>query len=140
MKKRIFALITSMIILGSSTSVMADVPDISGLTDEEIVQLLADVQQAVVDRNIEKTATLAAGDYLVGTDIPAGRYILYCKYEGWYWATLSILDINGEERFNEELHSSNTPEGTFHISLAEGETLHLTDESTLTVDVGVTFE
>lgn len=141
MKKCILALVTSMIILGSSVSVMADIPDISGLTDEEIIQLLADVQQAVVDRHIEKTATLAAGDYLVGTDIPAGSYVLYCRYEDPHWATLSIIDVNGEERFYEEIFSHyENPEGTWNITLAEGETLHTTAEATLTVSTGITFE
>ena len=51
--------------------------DLSQYSDEEVVNLLNQVQTELVNRQIEKTATLEKGTYTVGKDIPAGEYVLF---------------------------------------------------------------
>ena len=53
-----------------------DAADLSSLNDEQLVALLAEVQSEIVARHIEKTASLTAGTYIGGRDIPAGSYVL----------------------------------------------------------------
>ncbi len=61
------------------TVAIADVPDISGLTDDEIVELLGKVNEELVTRGIVKSAELPAGKYTGGKDLPVGSYIITCK-------------------------------------------------------------
>lgn len=53
-----------------------DVTDLSVLNDEQLVALLAEVQTEIVARHIEKTASLPAGTYIGGRDVPVGSYVL----------------------------------------------------------------
>ena len=145
MKKRLVALLTAAVIFASG-SVYANVPDISGLTDDEIVQLLYNVNSAIADRNINKTANLPAGSYYVGEDIPPGKYILRCHYDGSWWAVVKITDGAGIVQFNEHVYGpDNTTasvkgDGEWHVTLYAGDTVEVDSPCTLTISSGITFE
>ena len=64
-----------MITLNSSIIFASEI-DLSGYSDEDLISLLQSVQQEIVDRKIEKSATLEIGRYIGGSDIPAGSYTL----------------------------------------------------------------
>ena len=48
---------------------LADKVDLSSMSDDEIVELLTQVNNEVVSRGINKTATLLQGSYIGGKDI-----------------------------------------------------------------------
>lgn len=150
--KKFFAILVSMVVLASNATVMADVPDISGLTDEEIIELNSLVNQAIVDRNINKSAELLRGRYLVGKDIPAGSYTVYCKYDkdSW-WAefdqyadeteeeTISVHRVFGPEE--EDIDKGILAiEDTWHVTLFEGNVISVSEPMTLTIYNGVVFQ
>ena len=58
------------------TEPVEQVIDLSGYDNDTLVALLKQVQGEIVARHIEKTASLRAGTYIFGEDIPAGKYIL----------------------------------------------------------------
>ena len=145
MKKRVVSLITAMMIFGCSLTASADVPDISNLTDEEMVELLSNVNSAIVERDIEKSTELIAGKYTVGPDVPPGSYIISCTLEDRDWAAIKIFDANGNNKFTEivkeETFESNIKaSGEWKITLDEGDVISLMHKATLTISPGVIFE
>lgn len=145
--KKFAAVLAGLMVFAMSFTVMADIPDISGLTDEEFVELYNQMNQALVDRNIRKSAVLHEGTYLVGKDIPSGSYELYCNFaEDNWWADYSIKDANGNEVsegtvFAESNSMASTKsEATWFITLEDGWTLKVTYDMTLTISTGVVFQ
>ncbi len=49
---------------------------LSDYTDDELISLTKAINEEIVNRKLEKTAYLHKGEYAVGTDIPAGTYLL----------------------------------------------------------------
>ena len=79
---------------------LADKVDLSSLTDDEIVELLNQVNSELISRGIAKSATLAAGKYTAGKDLPAGSYIISCEtddnHHGIVWASAPTDDLNNQ--------------------------------------------
>lgn len=126
----------------------AEKVDLSNYSNDEILELLLQVQQEVVDRKIAKTATLTAGSYTVGKDLPSGSYILYCKYDGGWWADIYVYGDggNGKEKFNGTVFAEDNAtasvkgEGSWKIVLEDGDLFKCTSEVTLTVATGIVFQ
>ena len=53
---------------------VADLPDISGLDKDELLQLSNIVNNALFEKSLPDGVLLPAGDYIVGVDLPAGEY------------------------------------------------------------------
>ena len=53
-----------------------EVIDLSEYSDEDLLAINVQVQAEIANRYLEKTASVTPGKYLVGSDIPAGKYIL----------------------------------------------------------------
>lgn len=68
----------------------------AGLSDDEIVALMGRVQEEVVVRHIEGTATLAGGVYIAGRDTPAGSYVFTSLASGDEWGNVTIYSEKGE--------------------------------------------
>ena len=144
--KKALVLLMLVVILMTSCVAFADF-ELSQYSDDEIIALLAAVQQEVVNRKIEKTANLPSGKYLAGRDIPAGNYMLTCKYDGIMWAYITITGEGGTggEKFEGYVWSKDNPvsdgsnEQTWHIELKDGDLLESTDPFTLTISAGVKF-
>ena len=126
-----------------------DLAELSACSDEEITSLLMRVEQEIADRNIEKSATIPAGEYLVGKDLPSGTYTVYMKHEGDFWGDFYVYadgSTDGDRKFdqtvfgNESSGGSMIGEGTWTVKLEEGDLVKCTDGITLTVFAGVKFE
>ena len=76
--KKTLALILTVCLLAAPMAFASaeNTTDLSLLKDEQLVALLAEVQSEIVARHIEKTASLPAGTYIGGRDVPAGSYVL----------------------------------------------------------------
>lgn len=71
--KRLITIILAMVMIVPATS-LADLPDISKLTREELEELNRIVQDALFEQTLPEGVLVPAGDYVVGIDIPAGDY------------------------------------------------------------------
>lgn len=143
--KRLAAMLVVLVSL--FTFAYADMPDISGLSDDEIVELLHLVNSEIANRKIEKTATLPAGNYVVGKDIPSGSYIATVKHTvGFTGSTLEVFDSQGTTKTCFMVFPSDYPldvvkeEGSWKIALDDGDLYSCDAESKLTVYTGIVFE
>jgi hypothetical protein len=145
MKKTLIMLLVLMLVCTSICAV-AELVDLSQFDDAQLVQLLQEVQQEMADRKIEKTATLQSGKYLVGKDLPAGRYVAVMKNESDWWGSIFVYVYEDgttdgeykEYKFHRNVRSGD--EGAFNIVLEEGDLLECTDPMTLTIFAGVQFQ
>ena len=79
MKKLItIVLILALILPGIA---MADLPDISNLSSEELIELSKQIQIRLFSENLINGVTVPAGRYIVGEDIPAGTYRMEVVYK-----------------------------------------------------------
>lgn len=77
--RKMISLLIGIVMLGVLVSGYAqtvDEVDLSVFSDDELVALGQRIYAEIVERKIEKTAHLSAGEYIGGTDIPVGTYIL----------------------------------------------------------------
>ncbi|HIV31688.1 MAG TPA: hypothetical protein IAB20_12375 [Candidatus Pullichristensenella excrementipullorum] len=125
------------------TAHFAEAPDFSALSDDELIAQLAALQSEIVARDIEKTATLTAGTYIGGRDIPAGDYILASAGEEGDAGIVSLRSVDDpEDEYPSKLYEFNfASEGyTVYITVEEGDELVVPYPYTLTVSAGVKFE
>ena len=122
---------------------LADKIDLSSMTDDEIVALLNQVNDEVVSRGINKTATLPQGSYIGGKDIPVGKYIYVCKAKGDDWGNVTVKTDGGEGKLVIWEVVSAPAEGeepeTIFITLGEGDELNSGVPFNLTIMSGAVF-
>lgn len=94
--RKLMAVLLVLVIMVCSSLSLAEEIDISTLNDDELVTLMAQVQEEIVARHIEGNANLACGTYIVGRDIPAGSYIYTCMASGSDWGNMTIYSEKGE--------------------------------------------
>ena len=142
--KKTFGILVAVVIALTSLSGFAEAIDFSAYNNAALIELLASVQQEVADRNIEKSANIPEGSYLVGKDIPVGTYDITVTYNGSMWMDVYILsDTESKDVkhnftiFADGDYGDGT--GSFHVDLAEGEVLKCTAPITLTISAGVMF-
>lgn len=123
---------------------VAEVPDISGLTDDEIIELLGKVNEELAGRGIAKSADLPAGKYTGGKDLPAGSYIITCKtdenHHGIVWVSAAADDLNNQYPSILYEHVSFNTEEQFRVTIEEGGILNLPFAATLTISAGMFFK
>ena len=123
---------------------LADKVDLSSFTDDEIVELLDQVNSELVSRGIEKSATLQAGKYTVGKDLPAGAYIITCEtdanHHGIVWASDPTDDLDNQYPSVLYKHVSFNEKEQFRITLEDGGILNLPFTATLTISTGLIFK
>lgn len=93
MKKKLVALLTAIAI--STMPVYAAIPDIVGLTMDELVELRAAVNDAIFENG--GAVEIMAGIYVVGRDIAAGSYKLSTIDDG----SCVFYVFEGQEKFDE---------------------------------------
>ena len=86
MKKFIVAILSLIMILTCSFS-LADV-DISGLTYDELVNLVNEAQMLIMKSDKWQEVEVPEGTYLIGTDIPAGKWTISCNEH--YYVELEV--------------------------------------------------
>lgn len=143
MRKLMVILLVLLRIVCSSPS-RAEGIDISTLSDNEIVALMAQVQEEMVARHIVGTAELASGTYIAGIDLPAGSYIYTCQASGDDWGSVTIYADKGEgDQILCEVvgapEDGEEPE-SFFITLNPDDRLKSGVPFSLTIYAGVTFK
>ncbi len=136
--KRIISLLLLIVILTCSFSAMADVPDFSKLTDDELLEAQSLMNAEILKRGILKKVKIPAGHYEVGVDIPAGKYILTTEddigmfnqvqilmYDSEYWFE-NRNTSNKQHRLMNEVFSS---AGSCSVDLKDGYILYLVNGS-----------
>ena len=71
MKKLIALLIAIIILCGSA---VAETPDLSGLTADELLSVIREAQALLFDQQLVDGVRVPQGTYIIGEDIPAGTY------------------------------------------------------------------
>ena len=142
--KKWIALLVALVIAACTTMAFAEEIDLAGLSDDDIVALMGRVQEEIVARHIEGTATLAGGTYIAGKDIPAGSYIFTCLATGDDWGNVTIYSEKGEgdQLFWEVVtapENGEEPE-SFFITLNEDDQLKSGVPFSLTIYAGVSFK
>ena len=154
MRKRIFIVILTMVVIVSPVTVFASNDtkvkmtaanedsgvDIKALSNEQIVVLLQEVNQEVMDRGIEKKAEITPGTYTAGKDIPVGKYDFFSPTDN---KTLGEITVTRADE-NDEFLWRNAPmeeDFQYQFELKEGDVLEIKRTGTLTmVAGGVKFE
>lgn len=142
--RKVMAVVFALVIMTCSSFSMAEGIDISTLSDDELVALMARVQEEIVARHIEGTANLAGGTYIVGKDIPARSYIYTCLASGDDWGNVTIYSEKGEgdQLFWEVVaapEDGEKPE-SFFITLNPDDQLKSGVPFSLTIYAGVSFK
>lgn len=139
--KKVIALIIVLVLLGSAA--MAEIPDVSALTDEELSELQAALSQEVVGRGIEKSTILEQGAYVGGKDLPVGDYYLE-SYDLEASGGMIMLEPFDHEYgdWDYKLNDFARPnrDKTYYISLDEGDILTIPYQFKLTITTGIKFE
>ena len=147
MKKTYVKAIVCILALGiffiTSGRAMAETISLNKLTDAEILSLLKEVQSEVVNRGIEKSATLHTGQYVGGKDIPVGSYKLICKPDATQSGILRLIaaEANPVTGSSYLIHEAILRESdqTFYINITEGVLLDIPVTSQLIVSGGIMF-
>lgn len=110
--------------------------DLSKYSDDEIVALYEMVGQEIVTRKISKSAKVPSGTYIVGVDIPAGKYIVEKLSNSSYDYLQIYTDSTKELKLvSEDLWDAES----CIITVEDGNALVLGSDFLLTVYTGVTF-
>ena len=140
--RRLFCLLLVSLFL--IPAALADKVDLSSMTDDEIVALLNQVNDEVVSRGINKTASLPQGSYIGGKDLPVGKYIFVCKAQGDDWGNVTVKTDGGEGKLVVWEVVSAPAEGqepeTIFITLGEGDELKSGVPFTLTIMSAAVFK
>lgn len=141
--KRILAMLVMVLVLLGSVATAEGI-ELASLNDEQLVALMERVQQEIVARHIEKTATMRRGSYIAGRDIPAGSYVYTCLATGDDWGNVTIRadEGNGDQLFWNIAFApeeGEEPDGYF-ITLKDGDRLKSDVPFSLTVYVGLRFK
>ena len=121
----------------------ASAVDLSGMTDDELLELQEALSTEIVSRGIRMTAELPKGKYIVGRDIPAGAYIFTCLAVGNDWGYVRVKTDGGDgDQLLFEVVSApedgEEPE-TIYMNLSEGDELKSSVKFSLTVAGGFLF-
>ena len=96
-------LITIILILAMLLPVaaMADLPDISALTEAELIELNHQIQLILFSQKLVDGVTVPAGEYIVGEDIPEGVYRVEVVYKS-AGGTLFIFDKADDSMYSDQ--------------------------------------
>lgn len=133
-----------LVLLLLTPTALADIPDLSQLTNDEVAELLTLVNAEVVKRGITKTAKLPQGVYIGGKDVPAGRYIFTSLATGDDWGNVTVYSEGGKgDLLIWEVVSApknGASQETIFISLNDGDELKSGVPFSLTIMGGAVFE
>jgi hypothetical protein len=95
MRKLITLLLIAALLLPAAA--LADLPDISGLTEAELIELNRKIQLRLFSEKLVEGVEVPPGVYMVGEDIPEGKYRVEYRTENKY--SLATFDAYREEPF-----------------------------------------
>lgn len=118
-----------MVILVIPSLACAEI-DIKTLSTDELLSLKLLIIQELIDRGEVKSATVPAGEYIVGEDIPAGSYSMSTDQ---ILVTVVVNEYDG-------MYVITPDNGIGKLVLKDGDKLQLTSTVILTKYSGLTFE
>lgn len=141
MKKLLCICVTTLVLIGIPVAYAAGIIDFSAYTDEELITIIEELNTELVARGIGKTATISPDTYLVGRDIPTGKYVLTNDTEDTAYY-LIYKDNSQSYKDNEALDRGNLYAGKeCFIVVEEGQVLTTRHQPLkLTISAGVVFE
>lgn len=83
MKKLITVILILALLLPAAA--LAEIPDISGLSSDELIELSHEIQLMLFSEKLVQGITVEQGKYIVGEDIPAGTYRIEITGTGGYY-------------------------------------------------------
>jgi len=135
--KKILCLLVALLLVGSLG--LAEAIDFSSMTDEELLALKEQVNQAISDRGLIKEFQLTAGIYIGGVDIKPGRYTLTATDANdmvsiGLGVDTDALDSDKGVLFmdTEYFHEGDEPK-TYSLSIAEGNVLVIKTKGSMTI-------
>ena len=144
MRKFLTLILVACMVVLSSTVVLAEgVLHLSSYSDSDLIALLAEVQEEIAARKIEKTAHLTAGTYIGGRDIPVGTYILAAAGTEDEHGIVSLRSVNDPlDDYPSKLYEHKHGDDVYSVfvTIEEGDTLILPFPYTLTISGGVMFK
>jgi len=140
MRKLLSGLLVVCILMVSIGTALAVDFDFSSYTDDEIVELLAQIQDEIVNRHIEKTATLPQGTYFTGKDIPAGSYVFISLASEDQWGNITIRSEHGKGEQKFWNIATADKEAIYYITLEEDDELKSDVPFSLTISAGAMFK
>lgn len=93
--KKFVAVISILALLFCHVSAFAEGIDLENMETQELIDLQAEIQKLLLERDPMNNAILYPGDYLVGEDIEAGSYLIQ-SIDSDEWSDLCV-DINDGE-------------------------------------------
>ena len=115
--------------------------DLKSLSNDEITQLFADVEQEIVNRNINKSSELQPGKYVGGGDIPVGGYDITAPSDDERF-TIMLIGTNKQDLDYYYCEKAKAGEdANFHVYIKNGYTLSVEGRNaTITVNNGLNFK
>lgn len=107
---------------------LADV-DLATMTVDELITLKTQIEQELINRGAVKSATVPAGKYIVGKDIPAGDYSISTSQ---YMVVVTIGSLN--------MYVVTPDEGVGKVTLNEGDSFECSSTIVLTKYAGLNFD
>ena len=143
-RRRFLSCLLVCLLLVPIAFALADTVNFSSMSDDELVALLAKVNQEIVNRGINKTAKLAQGTYTAGKEIPVGSYVFTNLATGDDWGNVTVYSDGGKgDLLLWEVVSApkngESPEEIF-ITLNKGDQLKSGVPFSLTIMSGVLFQ
>lgn len=130
-----------IIVIALTTAIAQAVElDLSIYSDDELKEIFELLNEEMLNRKIVKSATIPVGRYTVGTDIPAGKYVIEMSDKSKHSGPIvKIYNDNtlSKKTFSEWLEG---PEDTMIIELNNGNVLETDETIILSTFVGITFE
>ena len=136
--KKFLCLLVALVLVGSIA--LAEVIDLSSITDDDLLALKEQVIQAVSDRGLIKEFQLTAGVYIGGVDIKPGRYMLTATEVNDSVSIGLAKDAESLDRDkgilfmdNEYFREGDDPK-TYSLSIAEGNVLVIKAKGSMTIE------
>lgn len=135
--KKIIAFVVCLLMI--SGIAVAEIPDISNLSDEELVSLNKAIIEKLIDSGYLKEVTVPAGVYIVGTDIPAGSYMVKNTDKGSWPDNVNIYTDGKVEPYGYDMHSILSEGESAKIELKDGYAIELETMCIFSRFVGLGF-
>lgn len=126
--KKVIAIFVLLLIVCSVA--YAETVNLKGMTTDELIVLKTAIEQELIDRGEAKSIKVPAGTYIVGEDIPDGKYSISTKQ---IMATVLINDY-------EEIYMVTPDEEVGKVTLKDGDTLQCSTGIILTKYTGLKFD
>lgn len=142
--KQLLCLASALLLAFSFAFAAEEEINLSPLSDDQLLALMQRVNQEIVARGIQKTATIPKGAYIAGRDLPVGTYVFTCLAAGDDWGNVTVYseEGNGEQLLWEIVAAPEEGEApeTFLVRLSEGDRLKSAVPFSLTVFNGILFK